>query len=248
MKLPIPILAGLTLAVFPVFISFAQEASQSGTPGPSPESLNLDVETIEEVIVRGVRRKRVFERDYVNVEGKRFFDGPYGNQSYIVAIGQELKNRGEKKRIFTRRIKMPQDYPGSSLDRYRYPLMDDCGIENFSFYDGGEFMALGLKIEEKEIIFDVLIGGGPFSSPGIWGPYDQILGKRHGMKLIMGDSEKDGMGLLKSGYAIGMKADMPNYELNEHGDIYSSAIDTTGQCLADKINIESARQLLTHSP
>lgn len=238
-------LASMAIAFFPLFPAFSQDAESQEKPQANKESLNLDVETVEEVVVRGVRQKKAFERDYVNVAGKRFFDGPYGDQSFILAIGQELKNRGEMQRVFTRRIKMPQDYPGSSLDRYRYPLADECGIEKFSFYDGGEFMALGYKEGEKEIIFDVLIGGGPFSSPGIWGPYDQILGKRHGMKLIMGDSEKDGMGLLKSGYAVGMKADMPTYELQEHGDIYRTAVDTAGQCLSDKINIEAAKNLLS---
>ena len=228
-------------------VSTAQENDPAGgKPAPNKDSLKLeDVKTVEEVVVSAVRERKSFERQYMNVEGKRFFDGPYGNQSYILAIGQELKNRGEMKRIFTRRITMPQDYPGSSLNLYSYPLADDCGIEKFNFYDGGEFMALGLANGNKEVIFDVLIGGGPFSSPGVWGPYDQIVGKQHRMKMIMGDAAKDGMGLLKSGYAVGMKADLPTYELQESGDIYSAAVDTVGQCLSDKINIEAAKKLLS---
>jgi hypothetical protein len=204
------------------------------------------VQTIEEIVVKAVRQRSPYERPYINVDGKRFFVGPYGDYSYILAIGQELKNRGDMKRIFTRRIAMPHEYTSSSVDQYDYPIADDCGIEKFKFYDGGgKFMALGYVEGKKKIIFDVLIGGGPFSAPGIWGPYDQILGKRHKMKMIMGNAAKDGMGTLKSGYAIGLKAALPGYELRENGRAYSDAVEKAGKCLADKIDMEAARRLLS---
>ena len=205
-----------------------------------------DTQTLEEVVVSARRlKKNAFERDYKSVGGKRIFDGPYGNEKFIIAIGQELKNRGEKKRVFTRGIKMPQDYGASSLDRYHYPTTDVCGIEKFKFYEGGEFRALGYKQGEKEVILDVMTGGGPFAAPGVWGPYDQIMGRRHKMKMIMGDAKTDGMGLMESGYAIGMKAKLPTYELQQYGDNFSIAIDKAGQCLADKTDEEAANRLIS---
>ena len=202
-------------------------------------------QTLEEVVVSARREKAVFERDYKSVAGKRVFDGPYGNEKFIIAIGQELKNRGEKKRVFTRGITMPQSYAASSLDRYHYPIADECGIDKFNFYEGGEFLALGYNQGEKEMLLDVMTGGGPFSAPGVWGPYDQIMGKRHKMKMIMGDAKTDGMGLVESGYAIGMKAKLPTYELQQYGDNFSIAIDNTGQCLADKTDEEAANRLIS---
>jgi hypothetical protein len=232
---------GLYTAVEADEIPASDNTAAKETPA-KPEK----VQTIEEIVVKAVRQRSPYERPYVNVDGKRFFEGPYGDYSYILAIGQELKNRGDMKRIFTRRIAMPHEYASSSLDQYDYPLADDCGIDKFKFYDGGgKFMALGYVEGKKEIIFDVLIGGGPFSAPGIWGPYDQILGKRHKMKLIMGNAAEDGMGNLKSGYAIGLKAALPGYELRENGRAYSDAVEKTGKCLADKIDMEAARRLLS---
>lgn len=144
---------------------------------------------------------------------------------------------------------MPPDFPGSSLNRYHYPVADECGIEKFQLFDGGEFIALGYEVslggDKTEIIFDVLTGGGPFSAPSLWGPYDQILNRRHRMEMIMGDAAKDGMGLMKSGYSVGMKADLSSYEFTETGDVYGNAVSTTGQCLAEKINIEAARNFLS---
>jgi hypothetical protein len=200
---------------------------------------------LEEVVVTAVRQRKVFERDYAAVAGKRIFDGPYGNEKFIIAIGQELKNRGEKKRVFTRGIKMPQSFSSSSLDRYHYPVDDECGIEKFKFYEGGDFRALGYKQGEKEVILDVMTGGGPFSAPGVWGPYDQIMGRRHKMKMIMGDAKSDGMGPIESGYAIGMKAKLPTYELQQYGDNFNIAIDNVGQCLVDKTDKEVAGRLIS---
>jgi len=204
-----------------------------------------NTQTLEEVVVYARREKKVFERDYKSVAGKRIFDGPYGNVTYIIAIGQELKNRGEKKRVFTRGIKMPQSYASSSLDRYHYPITDACGIEKFKFYEGGNFRALAFKQGEKEMLLDVMTGGGPFSAPGVWGPYDQVMGRRHKMKMIMGDAKTDGMGLMQSGYAIGMKAKLPTYELQQYGDNFSIAIENTGQCLVDKTDEEAANRLIS---
>ena len=204
-----------------------------------------EVKTVEELVVTGTRVKREWERRYKNVAGKRIFNGPYGNNKMIIAISQELKNRGERKRIFTRGITMPQSYSGSSLDRYKYILKADCGIDHFSFYEGPDFTALGYIEGPKEVLLDVMTGGGPFSSPGIWGPYDQIIGKHHKMKMIMGDAAKDGLGPIKGGYAIGMKAAIPSYEMQDYGDKYSKIINKTGTCLSDKLNEEAAARLLS---
>ena len=203
------------------------------------------VQTVEEMVVKGTRVKREWERRYKNVAGKRVFNGPYGDENLIIAISQELRNRGEKKRVFTRGITMPQTYVGSSLDRYYYLLEEECGISNFSFYEGPDFTALGFNQGPKEVLFDVMTGGGPFSSPGIWGPYDQIVGVRHKMKMIMGDAEKDGLGPIKGGYAIGMSASLPSYELQEQGDVYGEKIRMTGECLSDKLNADAASRVLS---
>ena len=204
-----------------------------------------DVPTVEEVVITGTREKKEWERKYQNVAGKRVFKGPYGEEKLIIAISQELKNRGEKKRVFTRGISMPQTYTGSSLDYYKFPIEDQCGINHFSFYEGPDFTALGYIKGQNEVLLDVMTGGGPFSAPGIWGPYDQIVGMHHGMKMIMGDAAKDGLGPIKGGYAIGMQADIPSYEMQDNGDQYGNVIVNAGKCLSDKLNAEAASRVLS---
>lgn len=227
-----------------LLIFLLQNAAPLQTASAAEKKLQ-DVKTIEELVVTGSRIKKEWERQYKSVAGKRVFSGPYGESKYIIAISQELKNRGEKKRVFTRGIKMPHEYTSSSLDRYHYPVTDECDIGRFKFYEGDDFTALGYVQGKKEILFDVMIGGGPFSSPGIWGPYDQIIGRRHKMKMIMGDAAKDGLGMIKGGYAIGMKAALPSYELQEYGDLYGDVVKLAGQCLADKLDKEAANRVLS---
>ena len=83
------------------------------------------------------------------------------------------------------------------------------------------------------MILDVMVGGGPFAAPQLWGPYDQILGDKHNssMKLMMGDGKKDGMGLLKASYAIGMTPVMDDGAYEDLGSSYVSAVQDTANCL-----------------
>jgi hypothetical protein len=205
-----------------------------------------DAKTIEELVITGDRVKlQPWERPDRNIAGKRIFNGPYGDEKSIIAICQELKNRGVRERVSTRGISMPQTYTASSLDNYKYPAEEDCGINHFSYYEGPDFTALGYIKGPKEILLDVMTGGGPFSAPGIWGPYDQVIGMRHGMKMIMGDAAKDGLGPIKGGYAIGMQADLASYEMQDFGDQYGDVIKNTGDCLSDKLNAEAAARVLS---
>lgn len=61
----------------------------------------------------------------------------------------------------------------------------------------------------------------------------------------MGDSAKDGMGLMKSGYSVGMRAELSDYEFTDTGDTYGNAVNATGKCLSEKINIEAAKNFLS---
>ena len=88
-----------------------------------------------------------------------------------------------------------------------------------------ELLASG--VVQGVIVLDVLDGAGPFASPMLWGPYDQIVGdkKRSTMEMMMGDGSQDGMGLLKSGYAIGYMAIMDDEDYSDLGTAYGNAIN-----------------------
>ena len=143
----------------------------------------------------------------------------------ILAVAEETKSKGKKKRISTRGIKMPPDYVGRSIYRYQYTFPSGG---KFSYYEGKDgFIGLGFHSDDGVIVLDVLDGAGPFASPMLWGPYDQIVGdkKRSTMEMMMGDGSQDGMGLLKSGYAIGYMAIMDDEDYSDLGTAYGNAIN-----------------------
>lgn len=167
------------------------------------------------------------EKPYQQTDGKRFITNPYGEAESILAIASQTKAEGEMHRISTRGIKMPSGYVGGFIDCYEKTFSNG---EVFKYYEGDGFGALGYEIEEGKVVLDVLAGSA-FSSPKLWGAYDQLLGDKdnNSMQLIMGDGSKDGMGLMKASYAIGYTAVMGESDYSEIGNIYTNAVNQTIQ-------------------
>ncbi len=167
------------------------------------------------------------DRPYQQIDGDRFITNPYGETESILAIASDIKATGEMSRISTRGIKMPSGYVGGFIDCYEKTFPNG---EVFKYYEGDGFGALGYQIEEGKVVLDVLAGGA-FTSPKLWGPYDQLLGDKDNvsMQLMMGDGSKDGMGLMKASYAIGYTAVMGESNYSEIGSDYTNAINQTIQ-------------------
>lgn len=186
------------------------------------------------------------DRAYLIEAGKRFVSKPHGAVELILGIAAEVRAKGEKHRVRTRGIQMPTEYAESFVDRYDYTMASSCGAETFSFYEGEGFAALGYHAGRGAVILDVLAGGGPFSAPRLWGPYDQVLNANIRMDLMMGDGLKDGMGLLQASYKIGLMPVMRNTTKNYYGELYSRAILDAAQCVVP--NAPQVRQADVDSP
>lgn len=186
------------------------------------DALADDISVMDDVEVTGTRESS--DRAYSKENGKRFITNPYGETKSILAVASEIKAKGKLKRVSTRGMKMPQGYVGRYINRYKHTF--DSG-NTFSYYEGEGFGALGFHLGEGRIVLDVLDGGGPFSAPKLWGPYDQVLGDKgnSSMELMMADGNKDGMGLLKASYAIGYTAVMAEEDYSSIGNDYGNAIN-----------------------
>jgi hypothetical protein len=171
------------------------------------------------------------DRAYLIEAGKRFVSKPHGSVELILGIANEVRAKGDKHRVRTRGIHMPSEYTDSFVDRYDYVMPTSCGGETFSFYEGEGFAALGYHAGHGEVILDVLAGGGPFSAPRLWGPYDQVLNANIRMDLMMGDGLKDGMGVLQASYKIGLVPVMRTATKNYYGELYSRAVLDAAECV-----------------
>lgn len=186
------------------------------------------------------------DRAYLIEAGKRFVSKPHGSVELILGIANEVRAKGEKHRVRTRGIQMPSEYTDSFVDRYDYVLPTGCGAQTFSYYEGDGFAALGYHAGRGAVILDVLAGGGPFSAPRLWGPYDQVLNANIRMDLMMGDGLKDGMGLLQASYKIGLVPVMRTATKNYYGELYSRAVLDAAECVMP--NAPEVRQAGTESP
>jgi hypothetical protein len=187
------------------------------------------------------------DRAYTQEDGKRFITNPYGETESILAVAAQTKAEGKLKRVSTRGIKMPSGYVGGFINKYEKTFPNG---ETFSYYEGEGFGALGYHAGDGKVVLDVLVGGGAFSAPKLWGPYDQLLGDKDNssMQLMMGDGSKDGMGLLKASYAIGYTAVLAEEDYSTLGNAYGTAVNETVKNLiasgkAPNMNIADASEI-----
>lgn len=204
-----------------------------------------DIKVMSDVEVTGQYDSS--DRAYTQENGKRFITNPYGETESILAVAAQTKAEGKLKRVSTRGIKMPQGYVGGYINKYERTFENG---ETFSYYEGDGFGALGYHAGDGKVVLDVLVGGGAFSSPKLWGPYDQLLGDKDNssMQLMMGDGSKDGMGLLKASYAIGYTAVMAEEDYSNLGNAYGTAVNETIKNLiasghSPDMNIASANDI-----
>lgn len=161
------------------------------------------------------------DRAYTQENGKRFITNPYGEVESILAIAAKTKAHGTLKRVSTRKMTMPPTFVGSFINMYQHTFENG---KTFCYFEGENFGALGYHVGDDSIILDVLHGSA-FTSPKLWGPYDQVLGEnRSSMHLLMGSGSKDGMGLLKASYAVGYTAIMDEGDYSNYGNAYVAAI------------------------
>ncbi len=200
-----------------IFMSGSAAAGGITAPG-------ADIKVMSDVEVTG--EYDTSDRAYSQEDGKRFITNPYGETESILAVAAETKAKGKLKRVSTRGIKMPSGYVGGFINKYDNTFANG---ETFSYYEGEGFGALGYHTDDGTVVLDVLVGGGAFSSPKLWGPYDQLLGDKDNssMQLMMGDGSKDGMGLLKASYAIGYTAVLAEEDYSSLGNAYGTAINET---------------------
>ncbi len=204
---------------------FMQGAAQAAPVEDGAARVMPEVEVLGE--------KQSSERAYLVRDGKRFISGPYGEVESILAVAAETKQQGELKRVSTRNIEMPQEYVGGYINRYDYNFPESCGGGKYSYYEGEGFGALGYHKDGK-VVLDVLVGGGAFGAPKLWGPYDQVLYDNHEMQLMMGDGKNDGMGLLKASYSIGMTAVMADEDFQDYGNSYTNGVQSAIECVQEK--------------
>ncbi len=216
----------------------------STQPAHGFEALQLEIIQLPDVRVLGKIDKNV--RQYKIKDGKRFVTNPYGSAKAILFIAEETKKYGSASKVSTRKFKMPSNYVGSSIMQYQHTFPNG---HKFSLFQGKNFTALGYYAKDGHLVFDVLNGGGAFSAPRLWGPYDQLIGRnyRSHMELLMGDGKLDGMGFMKASYSIGYSPVLTEEDFTRYGQLYNSAVKSTLNILLKQNDINLDNYVVSKS-
>lgn len=194
---------------FPFFL-------HAGENGAAEVDVLSDIEVMEDFDID--------DRVYTQKDGKRFFTKTYGDVESILSIANQTKNNGYRSKVSTRYLSMPQGHVGSYITQYLYTFRNG---KTFLYLDSDSFKALALETDFGSVVIDV-IDGASFSSPMLWGPYDQIAGyEKSSQQAIVGDGKNDRMGLLKSSYVVGDMAILSEEDYEFFGKIYIDAIRET---------------------
>jgi hypothetical protein len=165
----------------------------------------------------------------VSSEGSRFTSSPYGEVAAILSVASQVRTNGQMQRISSRGLHIPNKAGNRIIARYDYTFPASCGGASFSYYEGSDFRALGLHRDGK-VVFDVLQGGGPYSAPRLWGPYDQVVNDPVPMRVVMSKGGESGFGLMKASFVAGKVADMPEHKQQGYGASYSSSVFSAKSC------------------
>ncbi len=169
--------------------------------------------------------------DYLPVrsEGHRYSSAPYGETAAILSVASKVRHNGVKHTISSRGLHIPSKSENRVIQRYDLTFPVTCGGQTFSYYEGKDFSALGYHTNGK-VVFDLLKGGGPYSAPRLWGPYDQVINDPAPMHVVFSNGSDEGFGLVKASFMVGKVAEMPQHKVNSYGGTYSESVYTAGSC------------------
>lgn len=165
----------------------------------------------------------------VSADGYRYTSVPYGELAGILNVVHEIKAQGSMQRISSRGMNIPNKTENRIVTRYDYTFPANCGGASFSYFEGDSFAALSYRYEDTTIL-DVLEGGGPYTAPRLWGPYDQVLNGRTPMVTVASFNGENGSGLMTASFMAGKVTGMDQAAQERLGTAYSSGIYTASRC------------------
>ncbi len=165
----------------------------------------------------------------VQSEGFRFTSTPYGESRAILSVAKLVRQHGVKQAISSRGLHIPSKSENRVIQRYDLTLPASCGNHTFSYYEGKGFSALGYHTQNK-VVFDLLNGGGPYSAPRLWGPYDQVVNDPAPMHVVYSGSQSSGFGQTISSFMAGKVADMSQQKSSDYGSTYSEGVFAASSC------------------
>ena len=166
--------------------------------------------------------------------GQRYMAEPHGAVTNVLQVAADTWRHGKRSTVPRGELAVPNSTFDQTITRYEYSYPENCGGHSFTYYEGKNFKALGHHQGDK-VVVDMLMGGGPYIAPRLWGPFDQVLNDSVEMHLLVGNGQNDNFGLMKASYTVGLIPDLSPERRESMGSAYTVATDLASNCELEPI-------------
>jgi|GEM_PF-6468705 len=118
-----------------------------------------------------------------------------------IALAAAVRARGQRSRLTANGMLVQRRGLKHHIDHYQHRLPAAGRLRRLAYFEGKSFHALGYRCGDQ-LVLEVLVGGGPFNAPRLWGPMRRMARDPVQFHLVCGRGEADGFGVMKATYYL----------------------------------------------
>ncbi len=122
----------------------------------------------------------------------------------VIDLSARVRDQGRFTELESNAMLIPVTSNRSLISHYELELEFRGGRRPFSYFEGESFHALGY-LSGDQIVLDVLVGGGPFVAPGLWGSVQHMARDPVQLQYMPGSGGNYRFGVFKVTYYLESK-------------------------------------------
>ena len=126
---------------------------------------------------------------------------PAMEASEVVNLSARIRSEGLFTELESKGLLIANNCRRYSIRHYHMELNFRGGRREFSYFEGKIFHALG-HLSGDQIVLNVLVGGGPFNAPRLWGPVERMARDPVNLHFLRGHGSRDGFGVFQVIYYL----------------------------------------------
>ncbi len=126
---------------------------------------------------------------------------PVMDASEVVNLCARIRGEGMFTELESKSLLIAKNCRPCSIRHYHMELDFHGGRREFNYFEGKVFHALG-HLSGDQIVLNVLVGGGPFNAPCLWGPVERMARDPVRLHFMPGHGSRDGFGIFQVTYYL----------------------------------------------
>ncbi|MEM7207676.1 MAG: DUF3579 domain-containing protein [Pseudomonadota bacterium] len=119
----------------------------------------------------------------------------------LIALAAEVRVSGSYQELASNGMLIPKNSTDYSIAHYHAETEMLGQRRPVSYFEGKTFHAVGYRSGDQ-VVLQVLVGGGPFSAPRLWGPVQRMARDPVELHYLQGLDGRDGFGIFKVTYYL----------------------------------------------